>query len=50
MNFIAILKTIFRDKPTLEEFINAANPVTISDVEYLERKYDEFLKSTDWSY
>jgi hypothetical protein len=50
MNFISILKQIFKKPPTLDEFIKAGNPATIADVEYLERKYEEFLKSTEWNY
>jgi hypothetical protein len=39
MNLLAILKKIFPTQPTLQEFIEAANPVTNEDVEWLEKKY-----------
>ena len=41
MNLLAILKNFFTTRPTLQEFIEAANPTTIADVEYLEKKYED---------
>lgn len=41
MNIVlSILKEFFRDKtPSLQEFIEAANPQDIFAIEYLEREY-----------
>jgi hypothetical protein len=50
MNLFTILKSIFPTKPTLQEFIEAANPQATSDVEFLEKKYEEFIRSTEWSH
>jgi hypothetical protein len=50
MNLFAILKNVFPRKPTLQEFIEAAKPQTIECVEFLEKKYDEFIQSSDWSH
>lgn len=41
MNLLAILKQIFPTQPTLQEFIEAANPTSISEVEWLEKKYED---------
>ena len=50
MNLFTILKNAFPTKPTLQEFIEAANPQTQSDVEFLEKKYDDFIRSAEWSH
>jgi hypothetical protein len=41
MNLLSILKNFFTTQPTLQEFIEAANPTTIADVEWLEQKYED---------
>jgi hypothetical protein len=41
MNLLTILKNFFTVQPTLQEFIEAANPTTIADVEWLEKKYED---------
>ncbi len=46
MNLFSILKQIFPDPPTLQEFIEAHNPSDIHEVEYLERQYDRFMDQT----
>ena len=50
MNLFTILKTIFKTKPTLQEFIEAANPQTQTDVEFLEKQYEEFINAKEWSH
>lgn len=50
MNLFTILKNIFPTKPTLQEFIEAANPKTQTDVEFLEKQYEEFINAKDWSH
>lgn len=41
MNLLTILKQIFPVQPTLQEFIEAANPTTIAEIEWLEKKYED---------
>lgn len=43
MNFMAILKQIFPNKPTLEEFILMHKPTDAVQVEHLERQYDKMI-------
>jgi hypothetical protein len=39
----AILREYFKEKPSLEDYIAAHNPSTISEVEYLQREYARFM-------
>lgn len=43
MNFLSILKKIFPQRPTLDEFIKAHNPVDIYAVERLEKLYNHMV-------
>ena len=43
MNFLAILKQIFRTRPSLDEFISIHNPQSTADVERLERDYERLV-------
>lgn len=48
MNLLAVLKQIFKTKPSLQEFIEAHNPVDVYQVEELERRYVELQRSSAW--
>jgi hypothetical protein len=50
MNFLAILKSIFPTRPTLEQFILAHNPQDTYDVEHLTRQYDRLCESSAFFY
>lgn len=39
MNFLNIIRSIFAETPSLQEFIEAHNPVDTYQVEYLEKEY-----------
>lgn len=49
MNFLSLIKRLFPSQPTLDEFINTHKPETTYDVEFLERQYDQLLRSREWS-
>ncbi len=40
MNFLNILRDIFKGRPSLQEFIEAHNPTDTNHVEFLEREYN----------
>lgn len=46
MNLLAILKQIFKTRPTLDEFISSHNPTSPHDVERLERAYEKLITSS----
>ncbi len=48
MNLLAILKQIFKTKPSLQEFIEAHNPTDVHQVEELERRYHKLNQSSSW--
>jgi len=43
-----ILRSYFREKPTLEDYIAAHNPTDPFQLEYLERQYARFMVSKNF--
>ena len=48
MNYLNILKGLFKDKPSLEDFIAAHQPTDIYQVEFLEKEYARFMQSKNF--
>jgi hypothetical protein len=48
MNYLNILKGLFKDKPSLEDFIAAHEPTDIFQVEFLEKEYARFMESKNF--
>lgn len=40
MNFLSVIRALFKEQPSLQDFIDAHNPVDVYHVEYLEREYN----------
>jgi hypothetical protein len=40
-----ILRSWFKEKPSLDEWVNAHEPTSITEVEHLERTYEQFLST-----
>jgi predicted transposase YdaD len=45
MSFLSILKALFKETPSLQDFIEAHNPVSTYHVEELERQYSRIYLS-----
>lgn len=41
-------KALFKEKPTLEDFILAHEPTDVAHVEFLEKEYDRFMHSQNF--
>jgi len=48
MNYLNILKGLFKDKPSLEDFIAAHEPTDIYQVEHLEREYARIMHNQNF--
>ena len=48
MNYLNILKGLFKDKPSLEDFIAAHQPTDTYQLEYLEKEYARFMQSKNF--
>ena len=48
MNYLNILKGLFKDKPSLEDFIAAHQPTDIYQLEQLEKEYARFMQSKNF--
>lgn len=48
MNLLSVLKSLFKSRPSLEEFIAAHEPTDVFQVEELERRYWELDRSSAW--
>lgn len=44
----SILKSYFKEKPSLEDWIMAHNPTSTAQVEYLEYQYSRFMTSKNF--
>lgn len=43
-SILAALRALFKDTPTLEDFIEAHNPTDVFQVEYLEKQYYRMIE------
>lgn len=43
MNFITILKALFKGKPSLDQFIEIHDPKSVEEVENLIKQYDRLM-------
>lgn len=48
MSYFAVLKSLFKERPSLEDFIAAHNPTDVFQVEYLEKEYARFMHSANF--
>lgn len=48
MNFLNVLRALFKEQPTIQEFIEAHNPTDIFQVEELERQYSRIYLAGKW--
>lgn len=46
LNILAALRSLFKDTPTLEDFIEAHNPTDVFQVEYLEKQYYQMIEKS----
>lgn len=49
MNYLSILKILFPQKPTLEEFIKSHEPTSIAQIEELTKQYERMENISRWN-
>ena len=48
MNFITILKALFKSKPSLDQFIEIHAPTSTEEVESLIKQYDRLMSKSSF--
>lgn len=48
MNYISVLKALFKEPPTLEDYIAAHQPIDIVQLEYLEKQYTRISQNKNF--
>lgn len=48
MNYMSVLKALFKEPPSLEDYIAAHEPHDIYHVEYLEKQYERVMHNRNY--
>jgi len=46
MNYLNVIRSLFKARPSLEDFIDAHNPTTMGEVEELTRLYNRLVDTS----
>ena len=48
MNYMSVLKALFKEPPSLEDYIAAHQPIDTYHVEYLEKQYARVIQNKNY--